>query len=362
MDWSIVSRHLPEEDGTASGRALWALCRGLLADGHTVDVCSWWHRPPERDLPPWCRWQAPRPEPLARTKVRAVIRPRWDVARLGWRPRPGALAVADDSLSFPAVAGARPAVLTQHFLTTLDARAVGRRLPRDYQDIRAQARNARRADVVLAYSERVAGGLGRPATVVPIAYEAAPEVPDPVDEPVAALIANWDWPPNRTALAWLLEAWPEVRGRVPAARLLLAGRGFERTGVGSIPGVETIGPVGCSTDVLARAAVLAFPCPASSGPKVKVLEALSLGRPVVTTPAGAEGIMAGTDGGIVVADRDRYAAALAAALADAERRRALGAAGQCTVSDHHAPVPAARARVAAVAAALGADRDPAGRS
>jgi glycosyltransferase involved in cell wall biosynthesis len=355
VDWSIVSRHLPEEEGTASGRALWALCRGLLADGHTVDVCSWWPTRPEGDLPPWCRWQPVPPEPWLATKARALARPRWDVARIDWEPRPGAVAVADDSLSYPAVAGARPSVLTQHFLTGLDAAAVsgGRLSARDRQDIRAQRRNARRADVVLAYSERVAGALGGGAVPVPIAYQPALRPVDPVYAPVAALVANWDWPPNRAALDRLLRAWPEVRDRVPTARLLLAGRHFELARVGHLPGVEALGPVASSTEVLARASVLAFPCPASSGPKVKVLEALGLGLAVVTTPAGAEGVMAQAGTDLVVTPPDRFPAALAEVLADPGRRRALGAAGRRAVLDHHAPLPAARVRVAAVAAGTG---------
>ena len=365
MKLSIVSRHLPEPEGTASGRALWAVCVGLLREGHQVEVCSWWPDQPTGPLPPWCAWRPLAPEPWRRTKARAVVRPRWDVARIDWEPAAGAVAVADDSLSFPAVAHARPAVLTQHHLSTLDTAALGRRTPADRQDIRAQRRNARAADVVLAYSERVAWALGVPAVPVPIAYEPPAEALPPVAAPVAALVANWDWPPNRAALGHLLAAWPLVRRRVPGAELLLAGRHFERAGIGTVPGVHTLGPVARSVDVLSRAAVLAFPCPASSGPKMKVLEALALGLAVVTTPSGAEGVAAAPGEGLVVAPPGRFADALAAALSDEAARATVAARGREALIRHHSPVPAARARVAALSAALhsgGSTSSPLGTS
>lgn len=352
MKLAIVSRHLPEPEGTASGRALWAVCLGLIREGHQVEVCSWWPDPPPGQLPPWCLWRPVPPEAWVRTKARALVRPRWDVTRIDWEPPADAVAVADDSLSFPAVARSRPSVLTQHHLSTLDAAALGRRTPGDHQDIRAQRRNSRAADLVLAYSERVAWALGAPALPIPIAYEPPPEPIPPAAAPVAALVANWDWPPNRAALGRLLQAWPLVRDRVPGAELLLAGRNFERAGIGTLPGVQALGPVGRSVDVLSRAAVLAFPCPPSSGPKMKVLEALALGLPVVTTPAGAEGVAADPGDGLIVAPPARFADALAAALVDDAARARLGARGREALLLHHAPVPAARARVAALSAGL----------
>ena len=352
MNLAIVSRHLPEPEGTASGRALWALAKGLVAEGHTIEVCSWWPERPAADLPPWCAWRPLPPEPWARMKLRALLRPRWDAVRVPWRPAGGAVAVADEPLSFPVVAAHHPSVLTVHYLARLDARALGRPGPTQYQDMRAQRRDARAADVVLAYSERVAREAAVPAVPVPVAYDPPPEAAEPVEEPVAALVANWEWPPNRAALAGLLASWPQVQQAVPGAVLLVAGRHSELLAGVNLRGVRMLGAVERSVDVLARAAVLAFPCPASSGPKIKVLEALALGLPVVTTPAGAEGLWGGAGNGLVVAPLPRFAAALAATLGDPEERARLGAAGRQGVIDHHGPVPAARARVAALSAAL----------
>jgi glycosyltransferase involved in cell wall biosynthesis len=240
-------------------------------------------------------------------------------------------------------------VLTQHYLTKLEMRALRRFELRDVQDLRAERRNARQAHLVLAYSQRVAAALGVPATPIPMAYP-IPDEPLPlVDRPVATMLADWRWPPNHYALRQLLDAWPEVRDAVPDARLLIAGRHLDASAVGTISGVEVVGPVAHSTDVLERSAVLAFPCPATSGPKVKVLEAMAHGLAVVTSPGGAEGVGAGAEPapGLVSAPPAAFAGQLARVLGDSELRAELAAAGRAVVTRVHAPRAAARARVEA---------------
>ncbi|MFY9588800.1 MAG: hypothetical protein WAT66_15250, partial [Actinomycetota bacterium] len=99
----IVSHHNAEPEGTASGRALWALGEGLVADGHEVSAISWAEKPPHTALPAWCDWrELPRVSAIA-VRTRALWRPRSDVARLGLEPPPDAVAVADDPESFAAV-------------------------------------------------------------------------------------------------------------------------------------------------------------------------------------------------------------------------------------------------------------------
>ena len=71
------------------------------------------------------------------------------------------------------------------------------------------------------------------------------------------------------------------------------------------------------------------PLPEGGGIKIKILEALARGVPVVTTPVGAEGIAAAADGALVIAPPDeRFAAAAAATADDAARRRELSRRGR----------------------------------
>jgi glycosyltransferase involved in cell wall biosynthesis len=257
------------------------------------------------------------------------MRPRSDVVRLHWNP--SGIAVADDPLS--AAALPEGGIGTLHYATALD---VPRPTLKDRQDLRAE-RRLRRAHPVLAYSDRVATWAG--GTAIPAAIR-IPAAPLPlVEQPVAVLVADWRWRPNQEALEHLLRAWTEVS--VPGARLLLAGRGGRAV---TAPGVAWLGEVGDVNEVLEQAAVLAFPCPGSSGPKVKVLEAAAAGVPVLTTGAGVEGIH---DNNIEVTSLEGFGTALNRLLADPGRRAEQAIRARAGVAAVHGPGPAARARMEA---------------
>ncbi len=353
MKLAVVAWHRPEPEGTPTGRCLYAFGEGLAAEGHEVSMWSWTREAPTGPLPEWCEWRHLPAEAAWRTRARALVRPRHDIVRAGWRLPEGTVGLADEPISWSALRGEPLSAATFHYLTRLDAPAVGRRSAKDVQDRRHEAFVARAAPAVLAFSDRVGRIAGDRARVVPIAYPVPAEPLPPVDDPVVLLLANWDWPPNVAALASMRQEWPRVRSLVPEARLLLAGWGSESLVVDD-PSIELVGPVERAADVLARAAVLAFPCPPSSGPKVKVMEALSYGVPVVTTAHGVEGLQLAEGEGAVVVEGG-FAEALAKLLDDPDERRRLGATGRAAMLAHHAPVPAARARVAALRDALGVE-------
>jgi glycosyltransferase involved in cell wall biosynthesis len=349
--FAFVSRHNPTPQGSQDGKIFRALVEGLLADGHDVTAMSWAHDQPHDDMPAWCEYRPVPPEAGWRMHGRALFTPRWDAARIDWRPPADAIAIAEDPLSWAVVAEHPGAAVVFHYLTKIDAPALRRPTPADLQDMRHEGRVLRRAPLVLAMSARVAQAR-RDARVVPMAYPIPPAAIDLVDEPVVALLASWNWAPNHAALDRLLSAWPAVRDAVPGARLLLAGRGLEHMGVGAIAGVEQVGAVALPEDVLARAAVVAYPCPGTSGPKVKVIEALAYGVPVVTTPSGVEGLNVDAADGPVVADDARFADALIALLRDPARRAERAARGRPAVTAGHSPHAAATARVDCIAAAM----------
>ncbi len=118
---------------------------------------------------------------------------------------------------------------------------------------------------------------------------------------------------------------------------------MERSAFHHLPepaGVQWRGRVPSATDFLRELGVLLYPLTAGSGAKIKVLEALALGLPVVTTPEGAEGL--GARGGVTVETDDaRLADAVVALCEDAQARLAAGEAAHETFVRHHSPAPAA---------------------
>jgi glycosyltransferase involved in cell wall biosynthesis len=173
-----------------------------------------------------------------------------------------------------------------------------------------------------------------PLTLTPEPYRRAP-----LDGPLrVGMIGTAAWPPTAAALRALVEeVWPGVRRRVPEARLLVAGRGTAAMGLRG-PGMEVRGEVPSSTAFLSELSVLAYPVPRGSGVKVKVLEALATGLPVVTTPPGAEGLVA--PGGLVVTPVGDVRAAVDAVsrvLEDPAARLAAGRAARRGFDERYTP-------------------------
>jgi glycosyltransferase involved in cell wall biosynthesis len=121
--------------------------------------------------------------------------------------------------------------------------------------------------------------------------------------------------------------------------LAVAGRGTEALELNGLDRVDVAGEVASSSEFLSRLSLLLFPLERGSGMKVKVLEALACGLPVVTTPAGAEGI-APTDGIIVCASDEELAEAAVRILTDDGERAERGRAARQTFEERYSPLPA----------------------
>ncbi|MGZ6793433.1 MAG: glycosyltransferase family 4 protein [Mycobacteriales bacterium] len=159
---------------------------------------------------------------------------------------------------------------------------------------------------------------GRRVVVVPNVAPVPACGPSPDAGPVLAL-ADWTYGPNAEGLALLVE---QVQPLL-AAELVLAGRGSEaHGGLGFVPD---------PTPLYERSAVVVSPVRRGAGTQLKVVEALTRGRVVVTTGYGARSVPAGAQDGCVVADgAPALAAALDRLVADPaerhRRERALAAA------------------------------------
>lgn len=107
-------------------------------------------------------------------------------------------------------------------------------------------------------------------------------------------IGSLDWMPNQEGLQWFLQkVWPLLQRRFPSLVFDIAGRnapeGFLRE---KIPGVKFLGEVPNAADFVAAHPISLAPLRSGSGLKVKVLEAMALGRVVLGTSIALEGIPA----------------------------------------------------------------------
>jgi polysaccharide biosynthesis protein PslH len=156
--------------------------------------------------------------------------------------------------------------------------------------------------------------------------------PAPAPEaPGLLFTGTMSYPPNAEALIWLLrEIWPRVRDAVPRARLLIVGRDVpaEAHRIADAR-VEIAGWVPDAAPWFARASVVLVPILSGGGTRLKVLDGLASGRPVVSTAMGAEGIAIGDGTHAVIADdADAFAQAAIRLLAEPEMAARIGAAGR----------------------------------
>jgi len=364
----VVLPYPPLPEGGAAARCSLALLRGLQDHGVECQVLAAdiGSAPPEA-LPAGLHVEIVSPAPPSPWQGRRdrLVHPNGLLARGEFAARVQALSVNVDVVHFveaQAAVGMRharvPALAQIHFHTRRDRR-IGvpwRREGRDAIELlRAERRVCRSARWLLANSVEVAAELAASApraqvAVAPLALDERYYTPPAtLESSTAGLIGTAGWPPTARAVERLLtEIWPRVHERRPQARLLLAGVGMERSAFPDLPecpGVEWRGRVPSATAFLRELGVLLYPLTAGSGLKVKVLEALALGIPVVTTPDGAEGL--GGGGGVTVESDDRrIVEATVALLDDPDARRDAGEAARRTFVDHHTPAVAARPVVA----------------
>jgi glycosyltransferase involved in cell wall biosynthesis len=356
----IVLKDVPMHEGSAPGKTAVGLLRGLLEHGVDVHaVAARQHFTPPGEPPAGLPVEVVEVPPERVSRLARLRRPRGDLGRGAFAERVRAAARGADVVHLEETetlwAGgglAVPSVLHVHYLVRRDRplAAPWSREGRELLELAlAERAVCRRMRQLVASSPLVAAELRRRApraevTLAPLSLDPAHYAAAALADPVAGFIGTAAWPPTAAAATRLVrDVWPLVRRAAPSARLRVAGRGMEGV-VGGAEGVEVVGSVASASEFFAGLSLLLFPLGRGSGMKVKTLEALVSGVPVVTTVAGAEGVE--PNGGVVVADDDwSLATAAAEVLADEGARRERGRAARATFERNYSPGVATAALV-----------------
>lgn len=191
-------------------------------------------------------------------------------------------------------------------------------------------------------------GFKGKSSVVPIGLDTCPQGPNFATyhgEPSLSFIGSLDWAPNLEGLEWFLnKVWPQLHRKFPDLKFHVAGRNMPpslRKKEGN--NVVIHGEVADAAAFVNQHAISIVPLLSGSGMRAKILEAMSLGRTVVTTSVGLEGIEATHSKEVFVADTpDQFAQVLVNCLGDFSGLEKIGRAAHVVFSEKYGRLPIAQ--------------------
>ncbi|HUP27264.1 MAG TPA: glycosyltransferase family 4 protein [Chloroflexia bacterium] len=164
----------------------------------------------------------------------------------------------------------------------------------------------------------------------------------PVQEDVRALVfdGTMDFRPNVDAVLWFAEkVWPAIRRENPDVQFYIVGRNPSPQVLSLLknPGITVTGAVDDTRPWVAGATLYVVPMRMGGGVRLKVLQAMSMGCAVVSTPMGADGIAVRDRTDLVLArEPSEFARQVNLLLADPARRKELGTSARERVTTLYA--------------------------
>jgi glycosyltransferase involved in cell wall biosynthesis len=195
---------------------------------------------------------------------------------------------------------------------------------------------------------------------IPTGVDTCYFAPDTRAEAPARLVftGSMDWYPNEDAMLHFMDAvLPRIRHDLPAASLAIVGRRPSarlREAAARVPNVEVTGTVDDVRPFMADAAVYVVPLRIGGGTRLKIFEALAMGKAVVSTAVGAEGLPLVPGEHFVQADDpESFARAVVSLVNDPHRRQTLGSGGRRLVEERYSWPQVAREFTATCEEVLG---------
>jgi sugar transferase (PEP-CTERM/EpsH1 system associated) len=163
---------------------------------------------------------------------------------------------------------------------------------------------------------------------------------EPYDPDTISFVGRMDYYPNQECMFdFCANTLPLLRAQRPGIKLLIVGAdpSPKVRRLGDIPGVTVTGSVPDVRPYVQRSALMVAPLNIARGTQNKILEAMAMGVPVVTSPIAAGGVDAVADEHFLVASNPSgYTKAILAILGDSELRTRVALASRARMLSHHA--------------------------
>jgi polysaccharide biosynthesis protein PslH len=148
-------------------------------------------------------------------------------------------------------------------------------------------------------------GCAVPMHVAPVGIDAPPDAPvDTGQELCLFHLGAMDWRPNVEGIQWFLDAcWKNIHAEFPSLKLFLAGRGFPQWLVErKDANVKCEGEIMDAGEFMRGKQLMIVPLKSGGGMRVKIIQGMALGKTIISTTIGAEGIQYTNGKNILIAD------------------------------------------------------------
>ncbi len=199
-------------------------------------------------------------------------------------------------------------------------------------------------DGILPITEKDAGFFKyhshKPVKTIPfgVNIENYPVQDSPPVEHALFHIGAMNWKPNEEGIRWFLKnVWPRIHPQFPDLKLYLAGRAMPLRLLGlKQKNVSVLGEVPDARAFILSKSIAIAPLFSGSGVRIKIIESMSLGKTVISTKTGAEGIDY-TDGeNIIIADTaDEFAAAIVRLYKNQDEAVRIGKNARRLIEEKH---------------------------
>jgi len=163
-------------------------------------------------------------------------------------------------------------------------------------------------------------------------------LPEVVPEPLSCYhIGSMDWAPNVEGVEWFLEhVWKQASERLPGVHFYIAGKNMPAKFLSlQEKQVRVAGEVNDFIEFSLQKNIMIVPLLSGAGIRIKILEAMELGKTIISTSVGAEGIGAEHEREILIADTaEEFIRCLELCFRQPEEAARIGANARMFVSSH----------------------------
>lgn len=153
-------------------------------------------------------------------------------------------------------------------------------------------------------------GNTQPMHVSPTGIETTVLIPHSknLEHPSLFHIGSLEWAPNQEGLIWFIEkCWPKIHEKFPELKFYIAGRKAPDWLIRRFhaPNIVFMGEVSDAYQFMNSKSIMVVPLFSGSGMRIKIIEGMALGKSIVSTPIGTEGISTQSGKNILIADNEK---------------------------------------------------------